>query len=104
MMDKAKTFTYECGKVGDEPWRRQQNGLTITVCGKEVCDWKVRNYNSVQGRLWMRGACRWEPGKAQLIGQVRKLDANAKLGEECSLTLVPYATTRLRIGIFPIIK
>jgi hypothetical protein len=99
-----KDFTFENGTVGEEPWRREQNGLTVTVRGREVCDWKVRNYNSVQGRLWMRGPCRWEEGKAQLIGQVHELKSDAKLGEECTLTLVPYATTRLRVGIFPIIK
>ena len=103
-LEAEKEFTYEEGTVGEEPWRREQNGLTVTIRGKEVFDWKIRNYNSVQGRLWMRGPCRWEEGKAQLMGQVRKLKADEKLGEECSLTLVPYATTRLRVGIFPIIK
>ena len=90
--------------MGEEPWRREQNGLSITVQGKEVCDWKVRNYDHVQGRLWMRGPCRWDEGKAQLMGQVQVLKSDAKLGEEKALTLVPYATTRLRVGIFPIIK
>jgi len=32
------------------------------------------------------------------------LKSDAKLGDETTLTLVPYATTRLRVGIFPIIK
>lgn len=103
-VNEKKHFTSVEGSVGEEPWRREQNGLAITVCGKEVCDWKVRNYNSVQGRLWMRGPCKWEKGKAQLMEQVRKVKENEKLGEECTLTLVPYATTRLRVGIFPIIK
>lgn len=103
-VNEKKHFTSVEGSVGEEPWRREQNGLAITVCGKEVCDWKVRNYNSVQGRLWMRGPCKWEKGKAQLMEQVRKVKENEKLGEECTLTLVPYVTTRLRVGIFPIIK
>ena len=52
----------------------------------------------------MRGPCKWEKGEAQLVGQVNAVKLNAKLGEERELTLVPYATTRLRVGIFPIIK
>lgn len=103
-VNMSENFVATTGEVGEEPWRREQNGLAITVRGKEVCDWKVRNYNHVQGRVWMRGACRWDEGKAQLMGQVNEVKANAKLGEECTLTLVPYATTRLRVGIFPVIK
>ena len=103
-VDKARYFKVTEGSVGEEPWRREQNALTITVKGKEVFDWKVRNYKSVQGRLWMRGPCKWEKGEAQLVGQVNEVKLNAKLGEERELTLVPYATTRLRVGIFPIIK
>lgn len=103
-VDKAKCFEATQGAVGEEPWRREQNPLSITVKGKEVADWKIRNYKSIQGRLWMRGPCKWEKGEAQLIGQVNEVKSNAKLGAETILTLVPYATTRLRIGIFPIVK
>ena len=103
-VDKALSFKMVEGNIGKEPWRREQNALAIRVTGREVCDWKVRSYDHVQGRLWMRGPCKWEPGKAQLMEQVRKLKSNEKLGDETTLTLVPYATTRLRVGIFPIIK
>ena len=103
-VDKSDTFTYIGGEVGEEPWRAGQNGLGIQVKVREVEGWKIQKFKRIQSSMSPRAKCRWEDREVIFTPKVREVKENDKLGEECTVTLVPYATTRLRIGIFPIVK
>lgn len=92
------------GEVGEEPWRSSQNGLALQVKVREVKNWKLQKRKKIQSSLAPKKACVWEEREAIFTPKVNPLKKDAKLGEVCTVTLVPYATTRLRIGIFPIIR
>lgn len=102
-INKKRQFVFTPGEVGEEPWRAEQNGLKIQVKAKELLDWKLKKCKKVQISKRPRKQCVWEEKEAIFTPLVPTVKKNAKLGEECSVTLIPYATTRLRIGIFPII-
>lgn len=86
---------------GRQPWRREGNSLRITLKGRELPNWKLRTFKRVQSRLLPRDPCRWVDREAVLTPKVQPVTADTPLGEETTLTLVPYCTTRLRIAIFP---
>lgn len=94
-------FTFIPGDIGEEPWRRKQNGLTICATGYEVKNWKLQYVKRVQSRILPRVACRWEDQEAVFTPKVRPLTAADPVGAPQPITLVPYCTTRLRIAIFP---
>lgn len=86
---------------GAQPWRFEENGLRITLSGREVKNWKLKNYKRVQGRLFPRDACTWMDREGTFTPKVAPVTAHTPLGDETELTLVPYCSTRLRIAIFP---
>ena len=91
------------GEVGEEPWRASQNGLEVRVKVQEIPNWKLEKHKKVQIRRAARGKCEWVEREGIFTPKVRKIKADTALGEISTVTLVPYATTRLRIGIFPIV-
>lgn len=88
---------------GEKPWRRADNGLSITVDAKEVKNWKLIHAKKFRTRFKPRAKCEWEKGDTYFMPKVRKVDVK-QLGKTEKITLVPYCTTRLRIAIFPIAK
>lgn len=101
-VDKKDEFVFENGQTGEEPWRGTQNGLTITVKVREVKNWKLQYVKKVLTREKPRERCHWAVREAVFTPKVRPI-RQAQLGEERTVTLVPYGTTRLRIAIFPIV-
>lgn len=55
----------------------------------------------IQARLLPRDPCRWLDREAEFTPKVGPITPDTPLGDETTLTLVPYCTTRLRIAIFP---
>ena len=100
----ASAFSFEGGSVGQEPWRRTENGLKINVYAREIKSWKLQNVHSVFTRRKPREKCVREKCEATFTPKVRPVKKTEKLGKKQVLQLVPYATTRLRISIFPIIE
>ena len=103
-MDTENAFTFVDAPVGDEPWRREQNGLGIRVTVREVKDWKIQHFKRLQRSMSPRAKCRWYDKEGTFTPKVFPIKDSDPLGEACSATLVPYATTRLRIAIFPIVN
>ncbi len=89
--------------IGKNPWRRCDNGLSLTVSVKEVKDWKLVHAKKFRTRFKPRAKCEWEQGNVYLMPKVKKVNST-KLGKAEFIKLVPYCTTRLRIAIFPIAK
>lgn len=100
--EEKSTAVFKDGKIGKEPWRGEQNGLSIAVQMREVKDWKLEYTDCVQSRMKPRVNCEWVQRDAVFTPVVSTPDTT-QLGEVCTLTLVPYGTTRLRIAIFPIV-
>lgn len=100
----ANKFSFEEGNVGEEPWRGNENGLKINVSVRQIKSWKIQNVHSVFTRRKPREKCVREQREATFTPKVRPLKKAEELGEKKVLQLVPYATTRLRIAIFPIIE
>lgn len=101
-VDNKDEFVFENGRTGEEPWRGTQNGLTITVKVREVKNWKLQYVKKVLTREKPRERCHWAVREAVFTPKVRTV-RQEQLGEERTVTLVPYGTTRLRIAIFPIV-
>ena len=97
-------FFFEAGSVEEEPWRASENGLKIHVKVRQVKSWKLQKVHSVFTRRKPREKCVREQCEATFTPKVRALKKTEKLGEKQTLQLVPYATTRLRIAIFPIVN
>ena len=89
--------------VGEKPWIKEQNGLKICLTGREITDWKLKTVNCLWRRFKPRVKLERVYQKATFTPKVKKVNME-KLGEEEKITLVPYATTRLRIAIFPKIE
>ena len=100
----ANKFSFEEGNVGEEPWRGNENGLKINVSVRQIKSWKIQHVHSVFTRRKPREKCVREQREATFTPKVRPLKKAEELGEKKVLQLVPYATTRLRIAIFPIIE
>ena len=98
--DTATSFSCEA-EPESQPWRASQNSLRITLHGREIPCWQIRKYKRIQARLLPRDPCRWIDKEAEFTPKVMPITENTQLGEEATLTLVPYCTTRLRIAIFP---
>ena len=102
-VDSAEDFACVAGEEGEEPWRADQNGLRIRVKAREVKNWKLQKFKRIQTSMRPRAKCQWEDREAVFTPKVRPLTAEDPLGQECTVTLIPYGATRLRIGIFPIV-
>ena len=89
--------------MGEKPWIKEQNGLKICLTGREITDWKLKTVNCLWRRFKPRVKLERVYQKATFTPKVKKVNME-KLGEEEKITLVPYATTRLRIAIFPKIE
>ena len=103
-VDSVEEMTSVEGEVGEEPWRASQNGLRLCVKVREIPNWKLEKRKKVQIRRAARGKSEWVEREGIFTPKVRKIKEDAKLGEVRTVSLVPYATTRLRIGIFPIVN
>lgn len=90
------------GKLGDMPWKASQNGLAIELLASEIKSWKLKKVNGFWQRLKPRGKFTWVNQKAVFTPKVRAVKAK-DVGALERIRLVPYATTRLRIAIFPLI-
>ena len=101
-VDKKDEFVFKNGQAGEQPWRGTQNGLTITVKVREVKNWKLQYAKKVLTREKPRERCHWAVREAVFTPKIRPI-RQEQLGEERTVTLVPYGTTRLRIAIFPIV-
>ncbi len=99
--DRKAHFAFVQGPVGKQPWRRDQNGMTITVTGRQIPDWKIKKVRRVLWANTARGRAQWADRPAIFTPKVRSVTPDTPLGPTTQLTLVPYGTTRLRIGIFP---
>ena len=102
-VEQKEDFTFIDGRCDKEPWRGSQNGLSLRVRMREIRDFKLQYVEQVQSREKPREECKWEARKAVFTPKVLPVKTD-ELGEECTVTLVPYGTTRLRIAIFPIVK
>lgn len=90
--------------VGEEGWRREQNGLAITLIGREVKNWKLLTTTKALRRTMPRGRINTPVGHEVTLTTAFPKVKPENLGAPETLTLVPYATTRLRIAIFPIVE
>lgn len=95
------SFSFNDGAVGEKPWIREQNQLSILVKAREVKNWKLKKVSGYWTRFKPRVKHTWEKGNAVFTPKVKECNKNV-LGKEEEIILVPYATTRLRIAIFPI--
>lgn len=102
-LTKKAEFTFNDGKVGLKPWVRKENALSISVSANEIKGWKEKRVNGFWQRLMPRGKHKWVNQKAVFTPKVNPVNIK-DVGEKSIITLVPYATTRLRISIFPLIK
>lgn len=102
-LKKEETPIFISGKVGEKPWIREQNGLKIQILASEIKNWKLRKVNGFWQRLKPREKFRWVEQKAVFTPKVKAVKPS-DVGMSEVITLVPYATTRLRIAIFPLIK
>ena len=102
-LSKDAKFTFVKGELGDCPWKRAENGLKILASASKVKDWKLKEVNGYWQRLKPRGKFKWVKAKATFTPKVKNVKPSA-VGETKTITLVPYATTRLRISILPLIK
>lgn len=96
-------FTFCDGNIGEEPWRKNQNGLSIGVSAFEIKSWKLKKVKSVLTRKIARGKGYRENHSAAFTPKVKRFE-ETQTGQETKLHLVPYGTTRLRIAIFPMIE
>ena len=89
--------------VQEEPWRAGNSGLSIDVVVHGIPAWKLRKVNAFLTRKTPRGKGTIVHKKALFTPRVRNFSLSQTEKEEI-VKLVPYATTRLRISIFPAIE
>lgn len=89
--------------VQEEPWRAGNSGLSIDVVVHGIPAWKLRKVNAFLTRKTPRGKGTIVHKKALFTPRVRNFSLSQTEKEEI-VKLVPYATTRLRISIFPVIE
>ena len=85
------------------PWKSTAQKSVIRIQAVTLPDWKIEEVDSFRqkkhprkrGKL-VKKHCRFTPELPDMKKTV--------IGQEATLELVPYCTTRLRIAIFPIVK
>ncbi len=87
----------------ETPWKNGASGLSIEVAGVEIENWKIRNAERIRIKFNPRKRGRVFERKCQLTPKLLKRGTEI-LGEEKTIKLVPYCTTRLRIAIFSAIE
>jgi hypothetical protein len=97
-----ENLSFKSGKIGDRPWKREDNGCYVEATGRETENWKLLHVKKYRVRFKPRAKYQWEENERWFTPKVKESGKN-KFGAEEKLKLVPYCTTRLRIAIFPIV-
>lgn len=87
--------------TGEKMWTRDNNGCKIIVPVKEVKNWKLIHYNDGLARFSARGQVEKIGHSFTVMGSVSDNIKQKDIGESTCVELVPYATTTLRVAIFP---
>ena len=99
----TQSIRFHDGAVGDRPWRADENDLRLTLDAFQIPNWKLENRTMVRYYLNPRKKGQMIPCNCCFTPLVPKPEQIVK-GEDTTITLVPYCTTRLRIAIFPYLK
>lgn len=99
---KDEIDSFQSGCVTDTPWKSNSRNLFLKIPAREAKDWKIRTVKNGKRRLSARGNVQKIGYECRFTPRVRAV--NKHFGEETTITLVPYCSTRLRIAIFPTFK
>lgn len=83
------------------PWKSTERTIYLEIPAYEIKNWKIKTIKNGKMRLNARGKVRMIGHSCSFTPKVPSAVTEKEKGERYTITLVPYATTRLRISIFP---